>query len=1146
MGEEEKKGTFSDQDQLEKYFSQASSDELNDLILHLTDVREQTRIREKEERKLQKENEKKERIREVISMELPVGWQNPFASDPGTFGVHADNPSDGLLLSLSNLGKVDIEYISAVTGEDCKSVICALKGTIYQNPDTWEECFYKGWEMADQYLSGNLKYKWEQAKKANKLYCGYFEDNLKALKSVQPSSISFSDIYITLGSPWVPTDVIDDFMVYLFGTCWCSHNSSFNTKHDEWTGTWEIPEKSRYDRSVLVTQRYGTERMEALYILEKALNMQTPAVYDFSGPDGEKSRGKRTLNQAETLAAVEKQNEMVKIFQGWVWSDEKRKARLTKIYEDRFFCIRKAKYDGSWLTVPGMSADVELYPYQKDAVARIILTPNTLLAHEVGAGKTYVMIAAGMELRRMGLSGKNLYVVPNNLIDQWKTIFLKMYPKADLLCVEPKNFTPDRREKMLEVIRDRDFDGIIMAYSCFGEIPLSTDYHLQMLREELTSIQELKKEDTKNTSALKKRESFVYDSISKLMESDKEAGDGVFFDELGITRLFVDEAHNYKNIPVRTKMHYVLGINTAGSAKCTDMMDKVRCVQQHNGGGGVVMATGTPITNSITDLFVMQKYLQNDELTRLGLESFDSWIGMFAEKSTDFEIDVDTSSYRLATRFARFHNLPELTNLLALIADFHSARQENDMPLSCEYHDERIEKTAEFETYLRKISQRAELVRDGMVSRRKDNMLLITTDGRKAALDMRLVRSFVPVTDQNKVSRCAERITEIYRESEEQRLTQLVFCDTSVPKTEFNLYDELKRLLIAHGIPSKEIAFVHQANTEKKRSVLFRKVREGEIRVLIGSTFKLGLGVNIQDRLIALHHLDVPWRPADMIQREGRILRPGNHNLKVHIYRYITEGSFDAYSWQLLEAKQHVIAGLLSSSVGQRSSEDVQDTVLQYAEVKALAVGNPLIRERVETENELNRYLSLQKKLMESRADMKEELLALPNRIREWQERIDCCKSDMDFCGQEKEKTEDTGNTKELKNYRKEVRQLLHKSVEGNVLSLRERVLMNYRGFDIILPANMTPEKPFVWIKRKGKYIVNLGDSETGDLTRVDYRINHLDALCKKYEENREKLLKRKKSLEKELENHTDYSEQICRYREKLSELDIELGVKES
>lgn len=999
--------------------SDVSSDELFDVIGYL---RLEKKKREKEEKRIleQKKREEKERrereererkeahVREVTCMDLPLDWDNVFNSDVRTEGVHTDSIPDGLILSLTTLGRVDIQYISSVTGADYKTVICTLKGSIYQNPDTWNECFYEGWETAEEYLSGNLMRKWKAARKANEEYNGYFSDNIKAIEKVLPPTVATEDIYITLGSPWVPTDVIDDFIKYLFGDPlrnWRYSNykqseeieKRIKTTHDEITGTWEIPDKSMYNHSTAVCKTYGTDRMEALYILEKTLNMKTVAVTDVISCPANSSGKKRVVNKEETIAAIEKQQKLIKKFQQWVWTDEKRKERLEMIFENNFSCVRRRIFDGSFLTFPTMAPGIELYPYQKDAVARIIFSPNTLLAHDVGAGKTYEMIAAGQELRRMGLSNKNMYVVPNNIVGQWKNIFLTMYPNAKLLCVDPASFAPNKREKVLERIKNEDHDGIIIAYSCFERIPVSKDYYIEELKAKKELIAKAVECQGKGTSKLKKKKEAVEKALAELTLSIEDMYDTVCFDELGITRLFVDEAHNFKNVTIETKIKSALGINSTGSKKCRDMMDKVHIVQKQNDGKGVVFATGTPITNSITDAFIMQSYLQGGELAMLDLQSFDSWVGMFAERVTEFEIDVDTSSYRLATRFARFHNLPELTSLLSSIADFHQADSTAGMPVNDGYTDALISKTSEFSAYLDDISQRADDVRRGLVKRSEDNMLKITTDGRKAALDLRLVEPAAGFTYQSKVAKCIENVTDIYFKTGQNKSTQLIFCDTSTPKDGFNIYTELKNGFISYGIPESQIAFIHDAETETKRSKLFLKVRNGDVRILIGSTFKLGIGVNIQDKLIALHHLDVPWRPADMTQREGRILRQGNTNPKVYIYRYITEGSFDAYSWQLLETKQRFISGLLSGSLTDRSGSDIESTVLDYAEVKALAVGNPLVKQRVEAANELTRYMTLQKKLVENRIRMEKKLLTLPGKIQNQQDNITKCQQDLDY-----------------------------------------------------------------------------------------------------------------------------------------------------
>lgn len=1142
--------------------SQYSSDEIEEVIGKLRAAKriaekheENERCRrekEEAERKAREEKERKEsHIREVTSMDLPLDWENAFNQDVRTQGIHADSISDGLIYSLSNLGRVDIEYISSITGEDYKTIICALKGSIYQNPETWGECFYKGWETSEEYLSGNMMRKWKAAKDANKEYNGYFADNIRAIEKVLPPTVATKDIYVTLGSPWVPADVIDDFIEYLLGDWrrpWYSINDEedFHTKHDELTGTWEIPFKSRYNHDVKVTRTYGTDRINALHILERTLNMKSVAVTDEVVCNTNSSGKKRVINQSETILAIEKQNKMIKAFQKWVWEDEARKERLETIFENNFSCVRRRIFDGSFLDFPTMSDSVKLYPYQKNAVARIIFTPNTLLAHDVGAGKTYVMIAAGQEMKRMGLSTKNMYVVPNNIVGQWKNIFSSMYPNAKLLCVDPKSFAPNKREVVLERIRDEDFDGIIIAYSCFEQIPLSKEYYIEELKEKKKLVSELAAQKGKATSKLKKKKEALEKALSEMALAMDDMYDTVYFDELGITRLFVDEAHNFKNVPFETKANKVLGINGSGSKRCQDMMDKVHMVQKKNGGKGVVLATGTPITNSITDAYIMQQYLQSGELAMLDLQSFDAWIGMFAERSTEFEIDVDTSSYRLATRFAKFHNLPELTSLLSSIADFHQVDESAGIPMHDGYRDVLISKTPAFAAYLDDISQRADDVRGGRVSRKDDNMLKITTDGRKAALDLRLVDSNAGFTYQSKVARCAENVADIYFKTSQTKATQLIFCDTSTPKSGFNIYDELKTALINLGVPEAQIAYIHDAETEAKRTRLFMKVRNGEVRILIGSTFKLGLGVNIQDRLIALHHIDVPWRPADMTQREGRILRQGNVNSQVYIYRYITEGSFDAYSWQLLETKQRFISGLLSGSLTTRSGADIEDTVLDYAEVKALAVGNPLVKKRVEAANELTRYLTLQRKLVDSRIRMEKELLELPGKVEHQRNLITKCEEDLScYRSWKKENPPATEAClkKEEAEKRKALREYITSAVRDYALETREKTLMNYRGFDIVLPANMILEKPYVWLSRQGKYYVELGDTEIGNLVRIDNFLDALDNHLEKLKIGLSKLTEKEIELKAELAKDENYSEQIEKYSAEVEKLDKKLGV---
>lgn len=1079
------------------------------------------------------------KLEEITSMDLPVDFENSFAVDPRACELHAESISDGLILSLCNLGKVDIEYIATVTGETLKSVISTLRGSIYQNPDKWDECFYKGWETAEEYLCGNLIRKLKTAKEANEKYKGYFQANVDALQEAMPPSVSTEDIYAPIGAPWIPSTVIDDFIDYLLGPIVPNLSRSiYRTRHSEELGIWEIPGKNRYMGTRYATRSYstyGTASMEALTIIEKTLNQKSIAIYDEEETGERTAKGKpkkiRVLNESETLLALDKQERINEQFAKWLWSDPKRKELLENIYEERYSCNKVRRFDGSFLTFPDINPNIELFPYQKNAVARILFTPNTLLAHDVGSGKTFVMIAAGMELRRMGIAKKNIYVVPNNLVGQWRDAFLYMYKDAKLLVIEPKNFTPAKRWTTLALVRDGDYDGIIMAYSCFENIPMSKNFEIDKLENKIKTI-EKNVQGLYSNSLSKQRKALEDDLNSKILKRiDPEE---VAFDKLGINTLFLDEAHNYKNVPIETKIDRMLGISTGGSAKCADMLDKVMCIQAQNDGRGVVFATGTPITNSLTDAFVMQYYLQSGDLKLLGLGSFDGWIGMFAERHTDFEVDIDTSKFRLATRFSKFHNLPELTSLLSSIADFHTVSQKDiDLPDFCGYTDNSIAPDPLFTAYLEKISERADNVRNHKVPRKTDNLLMITTDGRKAALDLRLVEENARLRTVCKTEQCAKNVLELYNNYPDK--TQLIFSDYGTPKDTFNVYTELKKLLISYGIPENEIEFVHSATTDKKRDKLFEKVRKGEIRILVGSTFKLGLGVNVQDKLVAIHHLDVPWRPADMVQREGRILRQGNTNEEVFIHRYITKGSFDAYSWQLLETKQRFISSLLAGHLHERDNSDVYDTVLNYAEIKALAIGNPAIKERVEVANELNKLILLRRENLAHKDFLRSELAKLPANIEKQISNVENARADKALYEESK---------KELTPIeRRELREKLEIALMDNELKTNETELTEYQGFKILLPSGMSMNKPFIWLVGSGKHYLELGNSPLGYLIRIDNFLEDFNAYVNKQEDKLDKMETVKTSLEIELKEDDQYVEKIQELSQRLEKIDKKLGV---
>ena len=1062
------------------------------------------------------------------------------SSGPENEPASAGSISDALIQCIRDTTKVDIERIAGLAGADPWDVIRTLRGAIYCNPETWGGDPFQGWETADEYLSGNLRYKLVRARIGCKIHSGLFEDNVRALEALLPPEVKAEDIYITLGSPWIPAEIIDDFVNHLIQPH--DFDKFSGTRHDEETGSWELPYKARFRYYVRNTSTFGTEKINAVNILERTLNMRTIRVTKEVPSPTAKSGVKRVLSREDTAAAQEKQKLIIDEFRRWVWKDEERKAKLLKIFESKYGCNVARRFDGRFLDFPGMSDEVSLFPYQKDAVARILFTPNTLLAHDVGAGKTYIMIAAAMELKRMGMARKSMFVVPNNLVEQWRNLFLILYPKADVLCVEPKDMEPSRIDGTLRRVADADCDGIIMAYSCFDRIPLSRKAHIEALQAEHDELMRTRRNRRKVTSKFDKRLTKIEKELSELTSQTGEAKGTaksmICFNELGVDRLFVDEAHNYKNVKTETSIYGVYGISQDGSAKCDSMMDKVHYVQKTHGGGGVVMATGTPITNSISDIYVFQRYLQSGELDLLGLQTFDSWVAMFAEKTTEFEIAVDTGSYRLATRFSRFHNIPELTTILASIADFHSMDDCGDIPDFDGYTDILIPRSDGLTAYLGEISKRADKVHNHEVKSDEDNMLKITSDGRKAALDIRLVDETASV-GMCKVSECAERVAILWHKTKADRLTQLVFCDTSTPKADFNVYDDLKQRLVDFGVAEAEIAYVHDAKTPAQRESLFENMREGKTRVLLGSTFKLGLGVNVQDRLIAIHHLDLPWRPADMVQREGRILRAGNINDKIEIYRYITEGSFDAYSWQLLETKQRFIADILSGTVAGRSGSEVDDTVLDYAEVKALALGNPLLKSRVETRNELSRLSVLHKKSIEDRLRLEQRYEELPDAIAAKELELSTCEDDSAFVCRDFSPMDGDAFI------RKNLRNRLSKELYTYIMQPKDKTFRFYRGFMIVLPAGMSADYPYLYLVRAGKYRVDMSDKAAGILVRIDNFLDKMDEHTARVRREKELLEQELAETEVELAKADSYADLIDEASAKLEALDEALGVNE-
>ena len=1068
---------------------------------------------------------------------ISVDFDSLFIEEPEPDNLTASSASDGLIYSLNNLGKVDITYIAKITGLSSQTVIDNLKGYIYLDPRHWnhKEPALVGYVTKEEYLSGNIYDKYCLARSYNEYYPHLFTQNVKDLSANLPSIVNQNEIYVTLGSPWLPTSIIEDFIYYLL-------NYREQVAHDELTGSWHLTGRYSFNW-VLNNRTYGTHRINAVNIIEKTLNLIPIKITDNMGTS---DAPQYVTNEKETNLALEKQALIVSKFQEWVWKDKDRAKELKNLFYIKFGSSKRRNYDGSFLTFPDLNKDIQLYPYQKNAVARILFSKNTFLAHDVGSGKTYEMIAAGHELKRIGLSKKNVFVVPNNIIHQWESIYHLMYPEDDILVVTNKVFNPEKREQTLSKMKDGHYAAIIIDYSSFALIKLSPNFYINKFRALKSSFASLSyKQRTPTTnrklSNLTKKEE---EYLTALQYEAEESIGKIFFDDLEIDRLFVDEAHNFKNVPFFTKNNMLLGLNQTGSKTCEEMMDKVHYIQSKHNGGGIIFASGTPITNSIADAYILQKYLQDAELAFANISSFDAWAQNFAELKTEFEVDPTATSFRMATRLAKFHNIPELANLMGNVVDFYHLDNNTNLPAFNGYQDIVVPKSKELEKFLKTLSKRADLIKERRPlsfnkneEEIKDNMLLVTTDGRKAALDMRIINEEYYRRDYNsKVFRCAEKVCLLYRKYREQKCTQIIFSDISTPKEGFNIYDELKDILNSMGVPEQEIAFIQSASSDRERSKLFKKFNDGEIRILIGSTFKLGTGVNVHNKLIAIHHLDVPWRPSDMVQREGRIIRPGNTNEEVFIYRYITEHSFDAYSWQLLEMKQNFISKLLNNDVHTRSIDDVDSTVLNYAEVKALAIGDPLIKERVETFNEIQRLLGIRYKHYEQRELLKSDIINKENHLPELYEDLEKTKLDYKYT---KSLPLNEWSNDDKKSFGQEVLKLVFKSNNEN----KEIQELEFRGFKIIT-VPFIDDKKYIYLQRKNKYRLEIADSDVGISMRLDNFVNDFVKRLNIVENTIKQTKLFIKEGKEELSKKEDYTNRLDQLFKRLEEIDKKLGVK--
>ena len=1058
-----------------------------------------------------------------------------------------DTPSEALALSIGEKAKVDVPFMAELCGKTEQEVTEELAGVIFRNPVT------QAWVTADEYLSGNVREKLATAETFAANHPEY-QVNVEYLKRVQPKDLNASEIEVRLGANWIKAEYITDFMEQVFKTPRYYIGSSIKATYSEISGAWNISGKSLDRSNPRVTNTYGTMRINGYRLLEDALNLRDTKIYDTIYEDGKE---RRVLNKKETMLAQQAQEAIRDAFKQWIFKDLDRREELCKVYNERFNAIRPREYDGSHIKFVGMTPEISLMPHQKNAVAHILYGNNTLLAHCVGAGKTFQMIAAGMESRRLGLAQKNLYVVPNHLTEQWGADFLRLYPNANVLVATKKDFEPSNRKKFCSRIATGDYDAIIIGHSQFERIPLSPERQKSMIERQIQditfAIAEAKAEDDGKSFTVKQMEKTKKTLQAKLQKLNDQSrkDDVVTFEQLGVDRLFVDESHFYKNMFLYTKMRNIAGIAQTDAQKSSDMFAKCQYLDEITGGKGVTFATGTPVSNSMVELYTIMRYLQYDTLQKLHLGHFDSWAASFGETVTAIELSPEGTGYRAKTRFARFFNLPELISLFKESADVQTADMLNLPVPEAEYINEVLKPSETQQEMVSSFADRAERVRNGNVDPRTDNMLKITNDGRKLALDQRLINDLLPDEPESKVNLCVENAYQVWEESTPDKSTQLIFCDLSTPKADgtFNVYDDVREKLVAKGILREEIAFIHEANTETKKAELFAKVRSGQVRILLGSTPKLGAGTNIQDRLIALHHLDCPWKPSDLEQQEGRILRQGNRNQKVKIFRYVTENTFDSYMWQILENKQKFISQIMTSKSPVRACDDVDDTALTYAEIKALATGNPYIKEKMDLDIQVSKL-----KLM--RANHTSQIYSLesdiarryPAEITAAKERIAGLKADLavakPLLEQDKEKFSITVEDRVYTD-RKEAGLAILAACAAMKIAKTEGQIADLGGFAISSRFDAFAQTFKLTIKRQSSYTIELGSDPAGNIQRILNALASIEKTLPQVERRLETLQQQLAEAKEEVQRPFPQEAELNEKSARLAELNALLDMDE-
>ena len=1065
-----------------------------------------------------------------------------------------DTPSEALAVSIGEHGRVDLPYMAELLGSpgDYERITTELQGVIFKDPSADADEPEAGWQTADEYLSGNVRNKLRMAQLAAESH-PEFKINVEALTKAQPKDLEASEIDIRLGATWLNPAIVQQFMMETFQPPYrIRYNNLIQVRYSPFTSEWRIGNKSAagmYD--IMSTETYGTHRANAYKILEDTLNLRDCRIYDTIEEDGKE---RRVLNQKETMLAQQKQQAIKDTFAGWVWQDPQRRNLLVKQYNELFNSTRPREYDGSHIHFVGMNPEINLREHQRNAVAHVLYGGNTLLAHEVGAGKSFEMAASAMESKRLGLCQKSLFVVPNHLTEQWASEFLRLYPNAKLLVTSKKDFEPANRKRFCARIATGDYDAVIIGHSQFEKIPLSAERQARIIEDQIEEIEkaiaEAKEQSGEHFTVkqMEKTRKTLEVKLKKLQSTDRK-DDVVTFEQLGVDRLFVDESQNYKNLYLYTKMRNVAGLSTSEAQKSSDMFGKCRYLDEVTGGRGVIFATGTPISNSMTEMYTLMRYLQYSTLQQKQLTHFDAWASTFGETTTAIELAPEGTGYRARTRFAKFFNLPELMNMFKEAADIKTSDQLH-LPVPEAKFETVVVKPSEIQQdMVKSLSERAAEVHSGAVDPSVDNMLKITSDGRKIGLDQRLMNPLTPDDPDSKLNACVDNVLRIWNETKEDNLTQLIFCDMSTPKGDgsFNVYDDIRTKLLAAGVPESEVEFIHNADTEGKKADLFSKVRSGKVRVLLGSTAKMGAGTNVQTLLVAVHHLDVGWRPSDMTQRNGRIIRQGNKNKQVYVYNYVTEGTFDAYLWQTLENKQKFISQIMTSKSPMRSCDDVDEQALSYAEVKALCAGDPRIREKMDLDVQVAKLKVLRSDYQNQKYRLEDKLLKhYPEEIQKAKNRIAALKNDAQIADAHPQDKENfcgmtiKGMVFDEKKAAGERLMLACKEMPNADMML----LGTYRGFELNIRFDIFKNEHQIVLRGELSYPVPLGDDPRGNIVRLDNAIGNFADRIADAEAALDSLEQQKQAAEVEIAKPFAQEEELQTKSARLAELDALLNME--